>query len=118
VITASARRKPGQPGRGHPRPVSLLRLLAEWEQGIADTLLTRAGLDSPGESDRLRAVAIACEARTGCTWTSGPMTSKRKSNGFIRAGARRVDIGQGKPTWVVLADPEGNEFCVLAAPRA
>ncbi|MBO0679592.1 VOC family protein [Mycolicibacterium sp. S2-37] len=30
-------------------------------------------------------------------------------------GARRVDIGQGEQTWVVLADPEGNEFCVLAA---
>jgi predicted enzyme related to lactoylglutathione lyase len=28
-------------------------------------------------------------------------------------GARRVDIGQGDATWVVLADPEGNEFCVL-----
>lgn len=29
-------------------------------------------------------------------------------------GARRVDIGQtGEETWVVLADPEGNEFCVL-----
>jgi Glyoxalase-like domain len=28
-------------------------------------------------------------------------------------GARRVDIGQGSPTWVVMADPEGNEFCVL-----
>ncbi|ALE06811.1 glyoxalase [Arthrobacter sp. ERGS1:01] len=31
-------------------------------------------------------------------------------------GARRVDIGQGTSvTWVVLADPEGNEFCVLRA---
>jgi hypothetical protein len=30
-----------------------------------------------------------------------------------RLGARRVDIGQGETTWVVLADPEGNEFCVL-----
>ena len=30
-------------------------------------------------------------------------------------GARRVDIGQGDPSWVVLADPEGNEFCVLRA---
>ena len=30
-------------------------------------------------------------------------------------GARRVDIGQGSQTWVVLADPEGNEFCVLRA---
>ena len=28
-------------------------------------------------------------------------------------GARHVDIGQGDPSWIVLADPEGNEFCVL-----
>jgi len=29
-------------------------------------------------------------------------------------GARRVDIGQGPDvSWVVLADPEGNEFCLL-----
>ena len=28
-------------------------------------------------------------------------------------GARRVDIGQGERSWVVLVDPEGNEFCVL-----
>jgi predicted enzyme related to lactoylglutathione lyase len=31
-------------------------------------------------------------------------------------GATRVDIGQGdEVSWVVLADPEGNEFCVLTA---
>jgi hypothetical protein len=31
-------------------------------------------------------------------------------------GATRVDIGQGDDvTWVVLADPAGNEFCVLRA---
>lgn len=28
-------------------------------------------------------------------------------------GATRVDIGQGEQTWVVMADPDGNEFCVL-----
>ncbi|MEJ2856141.1 MULTISPECIES: VOC family protein [unclassified Saccharothrix] len=28
-------------------------------------------------------------------------------------GAREADIGQGSVPWVVLADPEGNEFCVL-----
>ena len=28
-------------------------------------------------------------------------------------GARRVDIGQRDVSWVVMADPEGNEFCVL-----
>jgi hypothetical protein len=32
---------------------------------------------------------------------------------ILELGARRVDIGQGEQTWVVLADPEGNEFCVL-----
>jgi hypothetical protein len=32
---------------------------------------------------------------------------------LIGLGARRVDVGQGQQTWVVLADPEGNEFCVL-----
>jgi hypothetical protein len=28
-------------------------------------------------------------------------------------GATRVDVGQGEPSWVVMADPDGNEFCVL-----
>jgi predicted enzyme related to lactoylglutathione lyase len=28
-------------------------------------------------------------------------------------GAKRVHIGQGDVRWVVMADPEGNEFCVL-----
>ncbi|MCM6775651.1 VOC family protein [Nocardia sp. CDC159] len=31
----------------------------------------------------------------------------------LALGARRIDIGQGAVPWVVLADPEGNEFCVL-----
>ncbi len=31
-------------------------------------------------------------------------------------GATRVDVGQtGEESWVVLADPDGNEFCVLRA---
>ncbi|NNC81040.1 MAG: VOC family protein [Acidimicrobiales bacterium] len=33
-------------------------------------------------------------------------------------GATRVDVGQGDASWVVMADPEGNEFCVLQAPQA
>ena len=33
-------------------------------------------------------------------------------------GAKRVNVGQSdKVTWVVLADPDGNEFCVLRAVR-
>jgi Glyoxalase-like domain len=34
---------------------------------------------------------------------------------LIGLGARRADVGQGASPWAVLADPEGNEFCVLGA---
>ena len=38
---------------------------------------------------------------------------------LVNMGARHVDIGQGSSSWVVLADPEGNEFCVLrSTPRS
>ena len=34
---------------------------------------------------------------------------------LLDMGARRADVGQpANVSWVVLADPEGNEFCVLA----
>lgn len=36
---------------------------------------------------------------------------------LLGLGARRADVGQGDESWVVLTDPEGNEFCVLAARR-
>jgi predicted enzyme related to lactoylglutathione lyase len=36
---------------------------------------------------------------------------------LLGLGARRVDVGQGDVSWVVLADPEGNEFCVLSSRR-
>ena len=35
---------------------------------------------------------------------------------LLALGARRADVGQGEDvSWVVLADPEGNEFCVLGS---
>jgi hypothetical protein len=34
---------------------------------------------------------------------------------LLGLGARHTDVGQGSDaTWVVLSDPEGNEFCLLA----
>ena len=32
---------------------------------------------------------------------------------LLALGAVEVDVGQGEQTWHVLADPEGNEFCLL-----
>ncbi|GGQ79866.1 VOC family protein [Couchioplanes azureus] len=37
---------------------------------------------------------------------------------LVDMGARAIDIGQQDESWVVLADPEGNEFCVLAAKQS
>jgi catechol 2,3-dioxygenase-like lactoylglutathione lyase family enzyme len=31
---------------------------------------------------------------------------------LLALGAARIDIGQGDVSWVVMADPDGNEFCV------
>jgi len=32
---------------------------------------------------------------------------------LVSLGATRVDIGQGEVSWVVMADPDGHEFCLL-----
>lgn len=34
---------------------------------------------------------------------------------LLDLGAQHADVGQGEQSWVVLTDPEGNEFCVLDA---
>ena len=37
---------------------------------------------------------------------------------LLALGATRADVGQGEQSWIVLADPEGNEFCVLGSRSA
>jgi hypothetical protein len=32
---------------------------------------------------------------------------------LVSLGATRIDIGQGEVSWVVMGDPDGNEFCLL-----
>ena len=45
-----------------------------------------------------------------------PLDQEEEVRRLESLGARRVSVGQGEEaTWVVLADPEGNEFCVLQA---
>ena len=36
---------------------------------------------------------------------------------FVNMGARPVNVGQQDVDWVVLADPEGNEFCILSSKK-
>jgi predicted enzyme related to lactoylglutathione lyase len=46
--------------------------------------------------------------------TSSAADRDQEIDRLLALGARRVDIGQtGAESWTVLADPEGNEFCVI-----
>lgn len=60
--------------------------------------------------------------------TTGPKRFKNRAHVDLRPadqdalvaralglGATHADIGQGEPSWVVLADPEGNELCILSS---
>ena len=42
-----------------------------------------------------------------------PVDQAAEVERLLSLGARRVDVGQQEASWVVLADPEGNEFCIL-----
>ena len=42
-----------------------------------------------------------------------PADQEAEVERLVDMGARHVDVGQGDVEWTVLADPEGNEFCVL-----
>lgn len=41
------------------------------------------------------------------------VTQQDEVQRLIALGAARIDIGQGDVSWVVMADPDHNEFCVL-----
>jgi predicted enzyme related to lactoylglutathione lyase len=55
---------------------------------------------------------VHLDLNPGATLT--PAEREAEIERIIALGARRVDVGQtGDESWTVLADPEGNEFCVL-----
>jgi predicted enzyme related to lactoylglutathione lyase len=50
--------------------------------------------------------------------TPGPDGRDAEVERILALGARRADVGQaGDESWTVLADPEGNEFCVIRPKR-
>jgi len=46
-----------------------------------------------------------------------PDDQAKEVDRLLALGATQIEIGQGDASWVVLADPEGNEFCVLSSRR-
>jgi predicted enzyme related to lactoylglutathione lyase len=56
----------------------------------------------------------AVKNRVHLDLTSSAKDRDQEIERLITLGASRVDIGQtGAESWTVLADPEGNEFCVI-----
>ncbi len=107
-----------------PDPVGLARW---WCQALGwDLLWEPEGPDGPE-------VEIGPADGSATAWlfviNSDPKTTKNRWHPDVRPpdgssqqaeldrllalGATPVDIGQGVVTWHVLADPEGNEFCLL-----
>ena len=103
--------------------------LARWWRDVLGLVLTSGSPGRGRRRDRHRTPPTAprpggCSSRsptprsprTACTPTcvlpTAP-TSPRSSTASSSLGATRVDIGQGDVPWHVLADPEGNEFCLL-----
>ena len=60
-----------------------------------------------------RAVRVAGVNRTRMHFDLRPDDHAAEVKRLEALGARRIDIGQGDLTWVVMEDPEGNEFWVL-----
>jgi predicted enzyme related to lactoylglutathione lyase len=84
--------------------------------------------------DENEETAIQAPGRSGpmITWSGPPLMPKLAKNRLhldiappaggsqqaeverlVALGATRIDIGQGDVSWVVMADPDGNEFCIL-----
>jgi hypothetical protein len=81
--------------------------------------LVPEGRNRPGPVPPTLTFARVPEGRTGKNRLHldvSPADREQDDEGrrLLGLGARPADVGQGEVSWVVLADPEGNEFCVLA----
>ncbi len=76
-----------------------------------------SGPDSPDVWPTLLFVPVpegkAVKNRLHLDVTPTDRTRAEEVERVLALGARHVDIGQGEQNWTVLADPEGNEFCIL-----
>lgn len=70
-----------------------------------------------GEHGRIRLLFLRVpEAKSGKNRLHLDLTPDDQASEVARLiglGATRVDVGQGDVSWVVMADPDGNEFCLL-----
>ncbi|MGW6289192.1 VOC family protein [Streptomyces sp. NPDC055107] len=84
--------------------------------------VARQGTDRPGPVPPVLTFARVPEGRSAKNRLHVDVSPSDREQGdevrrLIGLGARRADVGQGDASWVVLTDPEGNEFCVLGDRR-
>ena len=96
--------------------------LARWWAEVLDYRLTHEASDEVcigGDSGPELVFVPVPEAKSGKNRLHldvRPDDQAAEVERLIDMGARQIDVGQSPDaTWVVLADPEGNEFCVLRA---
>lgn len=94
--------------------LGLERLFEDADEGIA--------LVPPGGRTWGRGLLLYTDHGTGPKRTKNPAhldlrpaDQHAEVSRASRLGAVHVDVGQGDVSWAVLADPAGNEFCILAA---
>ncbi|SRR5579875_1058319 len=101
-------------------PAALARFWGEvlgWV--VVDQDATGVSLAAPGARMPTLDILRVPEAKAGknrlhLDLRADGSTTAAELERLLALGARRVDVGQGPDvTWVVLADPEGNEFCLL-----
>ena len=87
------------------------QVLSEWENEI----VIGTGPNAPvGMKHMPVTEPKTVKNRVHLDLTSSAADRDQEIDRLIALGARRVDIGQtGAESWTVLADPEGNEFCVV-----
>ena len=101
-----------------------LPLLARfWTQALGWTILSERDAEiviGPGENAPVGICfmpvsdAKTVKNRVHLDLTTSAADRDQEIDRLLALGARHVDIGQtGAESWTVLADPEGNEFCVV-----
>jgi predicted enzyme related to lactoylglutathione lyase len=133
VTAMLARRAPGRPADNAVLPLTLHHVVVDAHDLPAQARFWTQALGWKVLSEREREIVIGpgVNAPTGICFmpVTGPKTVKNRVHldlttsaedrdqeigRLLSLGARRVDIGQtGAESWTVLADPEGNEFCVI-----
>ncbi len=96
------------------------RLARWWAEALGYTIVAEAPDEveirrSPDELPGLLFVPVPDEKTTKNRLHIDlrPDDQEAEVERLVDMGARHVDVGQHDVGWVVLTDPEGNEFCVL-----